>query len=240
VAAAASVGVHLLLLAALLPVVADAPEPELDPPLVITLTQPLPPVAPPAPTLGQDPGAGSPARKADKPTPPRAPEPAAPLPAPKPVPAPVRHRPARTPPANVPTVIAAAAPVSTVGQISVVGEAQLAGALTAGSGDLLQGLGPGHADRVLHHGWPLSSDDWDGQMMFFLSKGFRVIAHDRRGHGRSSQAPKATTWTPMPTTPRPSRSTWTWDAIHVGHSTGGGEVVRYVARTASPARRRPC
>jgi hypothetical protein len=140
VAAAASVGVHLLLLAALLPVVADAPEPELDPPLVITLTQPLPPVAPPAPTLGQDPGAGSPARKADKPTPPRAPEPAAPLPAPKPVPAPVRHRPARTPPANVPTVIAAAAPVSTVGQISVVGEAQLAGALTAGSG---QGMGPG-------------------------------------------------------------------------------------------------
>ncbi|TAA19569.1 alpha/beta hydrolase [Pseudoxanthomonas winnipegensis] len=82
-----------------------------------------------------------------------------------------------------------------------------------------------------HHGWPLSSDDWDAQMMFFLAKGFRVVAHDRRGHGRSAQV---------------------WDghdmdhyaddvaavvehlgirkATHVGHSTGGGEVVRYIAR----------
>ena len=82
-----------------------------------------------------------------------------------------------------------------------------------------------------HHGWPLSSDDWDAQMMFFLAKGFRVVAHDRRGHGRSALV---------------------WDghdmdhyaddvaavvehlgiskATHVGHSTGGGEVVRYIAR----------
>lgn len=82
-----------------------------------------------------------------------------------------------------------------------------------------------------HHGWPLSGDDWDTQMLFFVNKGFRVVAHDRRGHGRSSQV---------------------WDghdmdhyaddvaavvehlgvqaAMHVGHSTGGGEVVRYISR----------
>lgn len=82
-----------------------------------------------------------------------------------------------------------------------------------------------------HHGWPLSSDDWDTQLLFFLKKGFRVVAHDRRGHGRSSQV---------------------WDghdmdhyaddvaevvkhlniknAIHIGHSTGGGEVAHYIAR----------
>ncbi|GAM30410.1 alpha/beta hydrolase fold protein [Acinetobacter calcoaceticus] len=82
-----------------------------------------------------------------------------------------------------------------------------------------------------HHGWPLSSDDWDTQLLFFLGQGYRVVAHDRRGHGRSSQV---------------------WDghdmdhyaddvaevvkhlniknAIHIGHSTGGGEVVHYIAR----------
>jgi hypothetical protein len=138
---AASVGVHLLLVALLLPVVAPGPTLAPDPPIVLTLTRPeTPPVAPPAPTPGADPGGGAPAEKADQPTPPKAPEPAAPLPAPKPVPAPVRHRPARIPPPTVPTVVAAAAPASTEGQISIVGEAQLAGALTAGSG---QGTGPG-------------------------------------------------------------------------------------------------
>ena len=82
-----------------------------------------------------------------------------------------------------------------------------------------------------HHGWPLSSDDWDAQLLFYLNEGFRVVAHDRRGHGRSSQV---------------------WDghdmdhyaddvaavvqhlgiknAIHIGHSTGGGEVAHYIAR----------
>ncbi|NNP69972.1 MULTISPECIES: alpha/beta fold hydrolase [Acinetobacter] len=82
-----------------------------------------------------------------------------------------------------------------------------------------------------HHGWPLSSDDWDAQLLFFLNEGFRVVAHDRRGHGRSSQV---------------------WDghdmdhyaddvaavvqhlgiknAVHIGHSTGGGEVAHYIAR----------
>jgi len=53
---------------------------------------------------------------------------------------------------------------------------------------------------VFHHGWPLSADDWDNQMMFFLSHGYRVIAHDRRGHGRSAQEDRATRWTPMPPT----------------------------------------
>lgn len=92
--------------------------------------------------------------------------------------------------------------------------------------------GPRDAQVIFfHHGWPLSSDDWDAQMLFFLKHGYRVVAHDRRGHGRSSQV---------------------WDghemdhyaddvaavvnhlgvqkAVHVGHSTGGGEVIHYIAR----------
>ncbi len=89
---------------------------------------------------------------------------------------------------------------------------------------------------VFHHGWPLSADDWDAQMMFFLEKGFRVIAHDRRGHGRSTQ-----TWEGN------EMDTYAADvaaltdhldlknAVHIGHSTGGGEVVHYVAR-AKPGR----
>jgi non-heme chloroperoxidase len=84
---------------------------------------------------------------------------------------------------------------------------------------------------VFSHGWPLSADDWDAQMLFFLQQGFRVIAHDRRGHGRSSQ-----------TAAGHDMDHYAGDlasltdhldlenAIHVGHSTGGGEVVRYVAR----------
>lgn len=84
---------------------------------------------------------------------------------------------------------------------------------------------------VFHHGWPLSADDWDNQMLFFLAEGYRVIAHDRRGHGRSDQ-----TWTGN------EMDTYAADvaalarvldlrgAIHIGHSTGGGEVARYVAR----------
>ena len=89
---------------------------------------------------------------------------------------------------------------------------------------------------VFHHGWPLSADDWDNQMMFFLMEGFRVIAHDRRGHGRSSQTDTGN-----------EMNTYAADvaaltdhldlkgAVHVGHSTGGGEVARYVAR-AKPGR----
>jgi non-heme chloroperoxidase len=84
---------------------------------------------------------------------------------------------------------------------------------------------------VFHHGWPLSADDWDSQMLFFLGKGYRVIAHDRRGHGRSTQ-----TWTgnDMDTYAADSAALVAHldlkNAIHVGHSTGGGEVARYVAQ----------
>ena len=86
-----------------------------------------------------------------------------------------------------------------------------------------------------HHGWPLSADDWDAQMMFFLERGFRVIAHDRRGHGRSTQTDTGN-----------EMDTYAADvnelvlkldlrnAIHIGHSTGGGEVARYVARYGQP------
>jgi len=85
---------------------------------------------------------------------------------------------------------------------------------------------------VFHHGWPLSADDWDNQMLFFLGQGFRVVAHDRRGHGRSSQTDSGN-----------EMDTYAADvialasaldlrgAIHVGHSTGGGEVAHYVARS---------
>ncbi|WCE06297.1 alpha/beta hydrolase [Pseudoxanthomonas sp. JBR18] len=99
--------------------------------------------------------------------------------------------------------------------------------------------GPSDAPPIMfHHGWPLSSDDWDAQMLFFLSKGYRVIAHDRRGHGRSSQvgdghdidhyaADAFAVVTALDLR----------DAVHIGHSTGGGEVARYVARHGEPAGR---
>jgi non-heme chloroperoxidase len=89
---------------------------------------------------------------------------------------------------------------------------------------------------VFHHGWPLSADDWDNQMMFFLEKGYRVIAHDRRGHGRSTQT---ATGNEMDTYAADVAQLVTAldlrKAIHVGHSTGGGEVAHYVAR-AQPGR----
>jgi len=89
---------------------------------------------------------------------------------------------------------------------------------------------------VFHHGWPLSADDWDAQMLFFLGQGYRVIAHDRRGHGRSSQTD---TGNEMDTYAADvialARHLDLKNAIHVGHSTGGGEVAHYVAR-AEPGR----
>ena len=89
---------------------------------------------------------------------------------------------------------------------------------------------------VFHHGWPLSADDWDAQMLYFMAHGFRVVAHDRRGHGRSTQTDTGN-----------DMDTYVADvieftdhlnlknAVHIGHSTGGGEVARYVAR-AKPGR----
>ncbi|MFG0322205.1 alpha/beta fold hydrolase [Pseudomonas sp. zjy_13] len=82
-----------------------------------------------------------------------------------------------------------------------------------------------------HHGWPLSADDWDAQMLFFLAEGYRVVAHDRRGHGRSSQV-----WDGhdmdhyADDVAAVVAHLGTQGAVHVGHSTGGGEVVRYMAR----------
>jgi non-heme chloroperoxidase len=84
---------------------------------------------------------------------------------------------------------------------------------------------------VFHHGWPLSADDWDAQMMFFVLKGFRVIAHDRRGHGRSSQTDTGNEMdTYASDVDQLTSHLKLKDAVHIGHSTGGGEVARYVAR----------
>ncbi|MBB6411744.1 alpha/beta fold hydrolase [Mesorhizobium sangaii] len=90
---------------------------------------------------------------------------------------------------------------------------------------------------VFHHGWPLSSDDWDAQMLFFLSKGYRVIAHDRRGHGRSTQTDIGNEMdTYAADVAALAAHLNLKDAIHVGHSTGGGEVARYVAQYGSGGR----
>jgi len=99
--------------------------------------------------------------------------------------------------------------------------------------------GPKTAQPIMfHHGWPLSSDDWDAQMLYFLHKGFRVVAHDRRGHGRSAQVDGGH-----------DMDHYAEDAfavvealnlrnvVHIGHSTGGGEVARYVARHGQPSGR---
>ena len=84
---------------------------------------------------------------------------------------------------------------------------------------------------VFSHGWPLSSDDWDAQMLFFLGKGFRVIAHDRRGHGRSTQVADGHDMDHYSADLAAlTEHLDLKNAIHVGHSTGGGEVVAYTAR----------
>ena len=88
---------------------------------------------------------------------------------------------------------------------------------------------------VFHHGWPLSADDWDAQMLFFLSKGYRVIAHDRRGHGRSSQTDSGHDMDHYASDAAAvAEHLDLKNAVHIGHSTGGGEVARYVARHGQP------
>jgi len=96
--------------------------------------------------------------------------------------------------------------------------------------------GPKSAQPIaFHHGWPLSSDDWDPQMLFFLANGYRVVAHDRRGHGRSTQVG---TGNDMDHYASDASAVAEYldlrNAIHIGHSTGGGEVARYVVRFGEP------
>ncbi|WP_354552839.1 alpha/beta fold hydrolase [Kaistia defluvii] len=88
---------------------------------------------------------------------------------------------------------------------------------------------------VFHHGWPLSADDWDAQMLFFLANGYRVVAHDRRGHGRSSQVDTNNTMDQYAADASAVVEHLDLrNAVHIGHSTGGGEVARYVARYGQP------
>ena len=88
---------------------------------------------------------------------------------------------------------------------------------------------------VFHHGWPLSSDDWDAQLLYFLGKGYRVVAHDRRGHGRSSQVSEGHDMDHYAADASAVCEHLNLkNAVHIGHSTGGGEVARYVARYGQP------
>lgn len=96
--------------------------------------------------------------------------------------------------------------------------------------------GPKSAQPIMfHHGWPLSSDDWDTQMLYFVSKGFRVIAHDRRGHGRSSQVSEGHDMDHYAADASAvAEHLDLRNAVHIGHSTGGGQVARYVAKFGQP------
>jgi len=88
---------------------------------------------------------------------------------------------------------------------------------------------------VFHHGWPLSSDDWDAQMLFFVQHGYRVVAHDRRGHGRSAQVCEGHDMDHYAADASAVMQHLDLrNAVHIGHSTGGGEVARYVARHGQP------
>jgi non-heme chloroperoxidase len=96
--------------------------------------------------------------------------------------------------------------------------------------------GPKNAQPIVfHHGWPLSADDWDNQMLFFLHKGYRVVAHDRRGHGRSSQGDSGHD---MDHYAADASAVFEHldlkNSVHIGHSTGGGQVARYVAKFGEP------
>ncbi|GBQ91331.1 non-heme chloroperoxidase [Acetobacter nitrogenifigens DSM 23921 = NBRC 105050] len=91
---------------------------------------------------------------------------------------------------------------------------------------------------VFHHGWPLSSDDWDTQMLFFLKNGYRVVAHDRRGHGRSSQVSEGHDMDHYAADAfAVAEHLDLRNAVHIGHSTGGGEVARYIAKYGEPTGR---
>jgi non-heme chloroperoxidase len=88
---------------------------------------------------------------------------------------------------------------------------------------------------VFHHGWPLTADDWDTQMLYFLARGYRVIAHDRRGHGRSTQISDGHDMDHYAAdTSAVVEHLDLKNAVHIGHSTGGGQATRYVARHGQP------
>jgi len=99
--------------------------------------------------------------------------------------------------------------------------------------------GPKDAQPIMfHHGWPLSSDDWDAQMLFFLKNGYRVVAHDRRGHGRSAQVSEGHDMDHYAADAfAVVEALDLKNAVHIGHSTGGGEVARYVAKHGEPSGR---
>jgi non-heme chloroperoxidase len=96
--------------------------------------------------------------------------------------------------------------------------------------------GPRDAQPLMfHHGWPLSADDWDAQLLFFLGKGYRVVAHDRRGHGRSSQVSDGHDMDHYASDAAAVVAHLDLrNAVHIGHSTGGGEAARYVAHHGQP------
>ncbi|ADH90812.1 alpha/beta hydrolase fold protein [Ancylobacter novellus DSM 506] len=96
--------------------------------------------------------------------------------------------------------------------------------------------GPKDAQPIFfHHGWPLSSDDWDAQMLYFLGKGFRVVANDRRGHGRSAQVSEGHDMDHYAADASAVVEHLDLrNAVHIGHSTGGGQVARYVAKFGEP------
>lgn len=99
--------------------------------------------------------------------------------------------------------------------------------------------GPKDAQPIMfHHGWPLSADDWDAQMLFFLQHGYRVVAHDRRGHGRSAQVSDGHDMDHYAADAFVvAEALDLRNAVNIGHSTGGGEVARYVAQHGQPAGR---
>jgi non-heme chloroperoxidase len=99
--------------------------------------------------------------------------------------------------------------------------------------------GPKNAQPlVFHHGWPLSADDWDAQMLFFVAQGFRVVAHDRRGHGRSTQVSDGHDMDHYASDASAvAEHLDLKNAVHIGHSTGGGEVGRYVVKYGEPQNR---
>jgi non-heme chloroperoxidase len=141
------------------------------------------------------------------------------------------------------SVVALAAVLSTTtavrgGATAIDGDRKMASIKTSDGTEIFyKDWGPKTAQPiVLHHGWPLSADDWDNQMMFFLSHGYRVIAHDRRGHGRSAQTDSGNDMDTYASDVAVLADTLDLQsAVHIGHSAGGGEVARYVAR-AKPGR----